>query len=158
MVDEADEEVTIGLSEEERADLQELIKAFNDERSVTVDEQQDEKPSPLPAAAVHEQIKDMSSHIADFGDQVLKLNTKVTLTAEDTHKRFQKMNSGIVEFGEKLLKLDTKMKSFYKILLLCYKKTELMNKRIDASLEIMADGMYYSKSPLQNVSEPPVHK
>jgi len=47
------------------------------------------------------------------------------------------MSAKLAQFGDVLLKFDTKMKSFYEILLLSYKKSEIMNQRIDTLIEIM---------------------
>jgi DNA repair exonuclease SbcCD ATPase subunit len=157
MIDEADTEILIGLSEEERGDLQKLIEAFNDEEPLITDEDERGESTTSPPEDVHEQIKNMSSSVAEFNEQLLQLDAKMASTTSDIHKRFRGMGSGLAEFGEKLLKLDTKLKSFYKILLLCYKKTELMNERIDATLAVMVDRRGPER-PFQNVSERYPHK
>ncbi|MGD9231530.1 MAG: hypothetical protein PVJ20_12010, partial [Desulfobacterales bacterium] len=58
-------------------------------------------------------------------------------SAEDVHSQIKSMSAKLAEFGEILLKFDTKIKSFYEILLLSYKKSEMMNQRIDVIIEIM---------------------
>ena len=97
MTDEYQTELNVGLSEEEKKDLEELIAAFRQKESST--------PPDKSAEDVHSQIKSMSAKLAQFGDI--------------------------------LLKFDTKIKSFYEILLLSYKKSEMMNQRIDTIIEIM---------------------
>jgi len=49
------------------------------------------------------------------------------------------MSAKLAQFGDILLKFDTKIKLFYEILLLSYKKSEMMNQRIDTIIEIIKD-------------------
>ena len=58
-------------------------------------------------------------------------------SAEDVHNQIKSMSAKLAHFGDVLLKFDAKMKSFYEILLLSYKKSEIMNQRIDTIIEIM---------------------
>jgi hypothetical protein len=97
MTDEYQIELNVGLSDGEKKDLEKLIAAFR--------ENQSSAPPDKSAEDVHSQIKSMSAKLAQFGDI--------------------------------LLKFDTKIKSFYEILLLSYKKSEMMNQRIDTIIEIM---------------------
>lgn len=60
-------------------------------------------------------------------------------SAEDVHNQIKSISTELAQFGDVLLNFDTKMKSFYKILLLSYKKSEIMNQRIDTIIEIMKD-------------------
>lgn len=97
MEDEYQTELNVGLSDEEKKDLEKLINTFREkESSVPLNESEDD---------VRSQITSMSAKLA--------------------------------KFGEILLKFDTKIKSFYEILLLFYKKGEMMNQRIDTIIEIM---------------------
>ena len=97
MTDEHQTELNVGLSDGEKKDLEKLITAFREKES-----------SPPPDKS-----------------------------AEDVHGQIKSMSAKLAEFGEILLKFDTKIKSFYEILLLSYKKTEMMNQRIDVIIEIM---------------------
>jgi hypothetical protein len=58
-------------------------------------------------------------------------------SSEDIHSQIKSMDAKLAQFGDILLKFDTKMKSFYEILLLSYKKSEMMNQRIDTIIEII---------------------
>jgi len=97
MTDEYQTEIIVGLSDGEKEDLEKLITEFREKESSA--------PPDPSAEDVHNQIKSMSAKLAQFGDV--------------------------------LLKFDTKMKSVYEILLLSYKKSEIMNQRIDTIIEIM---------------------
>jgi len=97
MTDENQTEIIVGLSDGEKKDLENLITAFREKESSA--------PSDPSKEDVYNQIKSMSAKLAQFGDI--------------------------------LLKFDTKIKSFYEILLLSYKKGEMMNRRIDTIIEIM---------------------
>lgn len=97
MTEEAQTEIIIGLSEEEKEDLEELIKTIKE-------------------------------------DQSLELSSS---TNEDVQKQIQSMGANLAHLGDMLLKIDDKMKSFYEIIRLSCKKDEMLNKRIDAIIEIM---------------------
>lgn len=97
MTDEYQTELNVGLSDGEKKDLEKLITAFREKGS--------SEPPDKSAEDVHNQIKSMSAKLAEFGDI--------------------------------LLKFDTKIKSFYEILLLSFKKSEMMNQRIDVIIENM---------------------
>lgn len=97
MTEEAQTEIIIGLSEEEKEDLEELIKTIKE-------------------------------------DQSLELRSS---TNEDVQKQIQSMGANLAHLGDMLLKIDDKMKSFYEIIRLSCKKDEMLNKRIDAIIEIM---------------------
>jgi hypothetical protein len=99
MTDEYQTELNVGLSDGEKKDLEKLLTAFREKESST--------PPDKSAEDVHSQIKSMSAKLAQFGDI--------------------------------LLKFDTKIKLFYEILLLSYKKSEMMNQRIDTIIEIIKD-------------------
>lgn len=99
MTEEAQTEIIIGLSGEEKEDLEELIKTIKEDQSVEL----------------------RSS------------------TNEDVQKQLQSMGANLAHLGDMLLKFDDKMKSFYEILCLSCKKDEMLNKRIDAIIEIIRD-------------------
>ncbi len=71
MNDKVLEEITIGLSDAEKNDLEKMIKAFR------------EKQSSGPAASVSDdaqkQLMSMGENLAQFGDVLLKLDTKIKL-------------------------------------------------------------------------------
>lgn len=100
MTDENQTEIVVGLSDEEKNDLETLIISLKEKESSAAPD--------ASAEDVHDQIKSMSVKFAHFGDV--------------------------------LLKFDAKMKSFYKILLLSHKKSEIMNQRIDTIINIMKEG------------------
>ncbi len=58
-------------------------------------------------------------------------------SAEELHNQINSMSAKLADFGEVLLKFDAKMKSFYEILRLSHKKSEIMNHRIDTVIELM---------------------
>ena len=97
MTEEAQTEIIIGLSEEEKEDLEELIKTIKE-------------------------------------DQSLELRSSAN---EDVQKQIRSMGANLAHLGDMLLKIDDKMKSFYEIIRLSCKKDEMLNKRIDAIIEIM---------------------
>lgn len=97
MTEETQTEIIIGLSEEEKEDLEELIKTIKE-------------------------------------DQSLELRSS---TNEDVQKQIRSMGANLAHLGDMLLKIDDKMKSFYEIIRLSCKKDEMLNKRIDAIIEIM---------------------
>jgi hypothetical protein len=97
MIEEAQTEIIIGLSEEEKEDLEELIKTIKE-------------------------------------DQYVELHSS---TKEDVEKQIRSMGTNLAHLGEMLLTIDDKMKSFYEIIRLSCKKDEMLNKRIDAIIEIM---------------------
>ena len=97
MTEEAQTEIIIGLSDEEKEDLEELIKTIKEDQSVEL----------------------RSS------------------TNEDVQKQIRSMGANLAHLGDMLLKIDDKMKSFYEIIRLSCKKDEMLNKRIDAIIEIM---------------------
>ena len=97
MIEEAQTEIIIGLSEEEKEDLEELIKTIKEDQSVEL----------------------RSS------------------TNEDVQKQIRSIGANLAHLGDMLLKIDDKMKSFYEIIRLSCKKDEMLNKRINAIIEIM---------------------
>ena len=99
MTDENQTELIVGLSDEEKNELEELITSFKEK-----------EPSAPPDSS-----------------------------AEEVHNQINSMGAKLAHFGEVLLKFDAKMKSFYKILRLSHKKSEIMNQRIDRIIEIIKD-------------------
>jgi len=97
MTEEAQTEIIIGLSEEEKEDLEELIKTIKE-------------------------------------DQFIELRSS---TNEDVQKQLQSMGANLAHLGDMLLKIDDKMKSFFEIIRLSCKKDQMLNKRIDAIIEII---------------------
>jgi hypothetical protein len=79
--------------------------------------------------------KDLEKLIAAFREN--KSSAPPDKSAEDVHSQIKSMSAKLAQFGDILLKFDTKIKSFYEILLLSYKKSEMMNQRIDTIIEIM---------------------
>jgi len=77
MNDKVLEEITVGLSEAEKNDLENMIKAFR--------KQQASAPATSASASasasgeVHKQFVSMSENLAQFGDILLKFDTKIKL-------------------------------------------------------------------------------
>jgi len=81
--------------------------------------------------------KDLEKLIAAFREN--ESSAPPDKSAEDVHSQIKSMSAKLAHFGDVLLKFDAKMKSFYEILLLSYKKSEIMNQRIDTIIEIIKD-------------------
>jgi hypothetical protein len=71
MIEKALEEITIGLSDAEKNDLEQMIKAFREKQSAA--------PETSVSDDVHEQVLSMSESFAQFGDILLKFDTKIKL-------------------------------------------------------------------------------
>ena len=71
MNDKVFEDITIGLSDEEKNDLEEMIKAFRTKQSA--------KTETSVSGDVNKQILSMSKSLAQFGDVILKYDTKIKL-------------------------------------------------------------------------------
>ena len=71
MNDKALEEITIGLSEAEKNDLENMIKAFR--------KQQASAPANSVPDEEHKNLESMSENLAQFGDILLKFDTKIKL-------------------------------------------------------------------------------
>lgn len=69
MAEKADPEIVVGLSKEEKEDLEEMITSFRKEQS----------SGPLDPGDknVQQQIVSMSENLADFGDMLLKYDDKM---------------------------------------------------------------------------------
>jgi hypothetical protein len=79
--------------------------------------------------------KDLEELITAFKEK--GASTSPQNSDEDIHGQIKSMSVKLAQFGDILLKFDTKIKSFYEILLLSYKKSEMMNQRIDKIIEVM---------------------
>jgi hypothetical protein len=71
MNDKVLEEITIGLSEAEKNDLEEMIKAFR--------KQQASAPVTSDSDEAHKNLASMSENLARFGDILLKFDMKIKL-------------------------------------------------------------------------------
>ena len=69
MAEKADPEIVVGLSEEEKEDLEEMITSFRKEQSAGSPDSGDEN--------VQKKIASMSENLADFGDMLLKYDDKM---------------------------------------------------------------------------------
>jgi hypothetical protein len=79
--------------------------------------------------------KDLEELITSFKDK--QSSAPPDLSAEDVHDRIKSISAELAHFGEVLLKFDAKIKSFYEILRLFHKKSEIINQRIDKIIETM---------------------
>jgi len=71
MTEKVLEEITVGLSDAEKDDLEEMIKAFRKKQSAA--------PEPLTSEDVQKQIWSMSEDLAQYGDILLKFDAKLKL-------------------------------------------------------------------------------
>ena len=71
MTEKVLEEITVGLSDAEKDDLEEMIKAFRKKQSAA--------PETLASEDVQKQILSISEHLAQYGDILLKFDTKLKL-------------------------------------------------------------------------------
>lgn len=59
---------------------------------------------------------------------------------EDINARLKSVSEHVAELGEVILKLDNRMKSFYEIIRLYQKKSEIVDKRIDSIMKSVRGG------------------
>ena len=97
----------------------------------------DENQTELNVGLSDGEKKDLEKLITAFREK--EPSTPPDPSSEDIHGQIKSMGAKLAQFGDILLKFDTKMKSFYEILLLSCKKSEMMNQRIDAIIEIIKD-------------------
>ena len=71
MTDKVLEEITIGLSDAEKNDLEEMIKAFK--------EKQPAEPETLASKDIQKQIMSLTENLAQYGDILLKFDEKLKL-------------------------------------------------------------------------------
>ena len=69
MTEEAQTEIVIGLSDEEKEDLEKMIKTFRQEHST--------EPPSSAIEDVQKQIRTMSANLVQFGDMLLKFDAKM---------------------------------------------------------------------------------
>jgi ABC-type uncharacterized transport system ATPase subunit len=99
MAEEFLDELNVGLSEEEKADLENMIQAFKEERSATVSE-----PS---LTDVQEKLDVMSDRMIQMGETILKFDRRMTAFHEIIRLFFKKseiMNERIGYIIESLRK------------------------------------------------------
>ncbi len=71
MTEKVLEEITVGLSDAEKDDLEEMIKAFRKKQS--------DAPETLASEDEQKQILSISENLAHYGDILLKFDTKLKL-------------------------------------------------------------------------------
>jgi hypothetical protein len=71
MTEKVLEEITVGLSDAEKDDLEEMIKAFRKKQSAA--------PETLAPEDIQKQILTTSENLAQYGDILLKFDTKLKL-------------------------------------------------------------------------------
>lgn len=71
MTEKVLEEITVGLSDAEKDDLEEMIKAFRKKQSTA--------PETLAPEDIQTQILSTSENLAQYGDILLKFDTKLKL-------------------------------------------------------------------------------
>ena len=71
MTEKVLEEITVGLSDAEKDDLEEMIKTFRKKQSAS--------PETLASEDIQQQILSMSENLAQYGDILLKFDSKLKL-------------------------------------------------------------------------------
>ena len=71
MTEKVLEEITVGLSDAEKDDLEEMIKAFK--------EKQPAEPETLASEDIQKQITSLTENLAQYGDILLKFDEKLKL-------------------------------------------------------------------------------
>jgi hypothetical protein len=71
MTDKVLEEITIGLSDAEKDDLEEMIKAFREKQSAV--------PETLASEDIQKKIMSLTENLAQYGDILLKFDAKLKL-------------------------------------------------------------------------------
>jgi hypothetical protein len=79
MNDKVLEEITVGLSEAEKNDLENMIKAFRKQQASAPATSASTSASASASGEVHKQFVSMSENLAKFGDILLKFDTKIKL-------------------------------------------------------------------------------
>ena len=97
MEDEPQVDLNIGLAEEERKDLENLIGVFKDERF---------------SPSLHAEPEDLQKQITFLKEKMTSMSVV-------------------------LLDLDKKMRSLYEVIRLFYRKTEVMNERINDVIKLV---------------------
>lgn len=82
MANETQTELDVGLSEEEKGDLEELMKAFKGEQSVST--------SGATLKDVQEQVRSMGEHLAQLSEMLLKFDTRMKSFYKILHLFHQK--------------------------------------------------------------------
>jgi hypothetical protein len=100
--DEHQANLNIGLAEEEREELEQLIGTFKDERF---------------AAPQSMSLEEVQAQIAFLKEKMTGLSVM-------------------------LLDIDKKMRSLYEVITLFYKKTEVMNERINDAVALLKSGKH----------------
>ena len=86
MNDKVLEEITVGLSEAEKNDLENMIKAFR--------KQQTSAPANSAPDEEHKRFVSMSEKLAQFGDILLKFDTKIlSLSDKKNHIMNQRIDA-----------------------------------------------------------------
>ena len=103
MTEKVLEEITVGLSEAEKDDLEEMIKAFRKKQSAS--------PETLASEDMQKQILSISENLAQYGDILLKFDTKLKLLygilrlSDQKNRIMDQRISAVIELlkGQKIL-------------------------------------------------------
>lgn len=71
MTENLQEDIIVGLSDDEKNDLEKMISAFREKQSV--------QPDGTASEDVQEQLLSMSENLANYGDILLKFDAKIKL-------------------------------------------------------------------------------
>ena len=82
MSEDTQTEIVIGLSDEEKDDLEKMIKTFREDQTA--------KPSALSIEDIQKQIESISENLAQLGDLLLKFDEKMKSFYEIIHLYFKK--------------------------------------------------------------------
>jgi hypothetical protein len=103
MTEKVLEEITVGLSDAEKDDLEEMIKAFRKKQSAA--------PETSASEDVQKQILSISENLAQYGDILLKFDTKLKLLygilrlSDQKNRILDQRLSAVIELlkGQKIL-------------------------------------------------------
>ena len=83
----------------------------------------------LNIGLTEEERKDLENLIGDLRDEQFSLSPHET--TEDLHKQITFLKENMTRMSVMLLDFDKKIRSLYEVVRLCYRKTEVMNERIN---------------------------
>jgi len=97
---------------------------------------EDEHQIDFNIGLAEEERKDLEKLIGVFKDEPFS-RSHSTATPEDMQKQITLLKEKMTRMSVVLLDLDKKMRSLYEVVRLFYRKTELMNERINDIVEVV---------------------
>jgi len=96
---------------------------------------EDEPQVDLNIGFAEEERKDLENLIGVFKDEQFSLS--LNATPEDLQKQITFLKEKMTRMSVVLLDLDKKMRSLYEVVRLFYRKTEVMNERINDVIKLV---------------------